>query len=149
MKKFNVDEAIIALDNISYDGLIKLIDKCNSLEKTVKLTSELFNIVPEKIVTESYSGIPVVDLSTKVNKNLNYIYKRVFDYAAAFVGIIILSPVFLIISILVKLSSPGKIFFKQIRIGKDGVPFTFYKFRSMDVNDDADEYQENSYERIY
>ncbi|MEO8209291.1 MAG: sugar transferase [bacterium] len=139
VRELNVDEAIIAMENISYNGLLTLIEKCNALEKTVKLTSELFNIVPEKIVTESYSGIPVVNLSTKVNKNLNYIYKRVFDYVVAFTGIIILSPVLLIISILVKLSSPGKVFFKHMRIGKDGVAFMFYKFRSMYVNDDADE----------
>lgn len=139
VKELNVDELIIAPDNIGYDDLMTIIDKCSVPEKTVKLTSELFNIVPEKIVTESYSGIPVVDLSTKVNKNLNYTYKRVFDYAAAFAGIIVLSPVFLIISILVKLSSPGKVIFNQIRIGKNGDPFMFYKFRSMYTSDDTDE----------
>ncbi len=137
VRRLNIDEIIIAIDNISYDGLMTLIDKCTVLDKRVKLTSELFNIVPEKIVTESYSGIPVVDLSPKVNKNLNYIYKRVFDYAVSFTGIILLLPLFFVISIFVKLSSPGKIFFKQIRIGKDGKPFEFYKFRSM-YSDDSD-----------
>ncbi|MEO6695343.1 MAG: sugar transferase [Ignavibacteria bacterium] len=138
-----VDEIIIAIDNISYDKLMNLIDRCNELEKSVKLTSELFNIVPEKIVTESYSGIPVVDLSPKINRSLNYIYKRIFDYAAAAAGILILSPVFLIISILVKLSSPGKVFFSQIRIGKNGTPFRFYKFRSMFINSDDDKIRES------
>ena len=100
----------------------------------MKLTSELFNIVPEKIKTDTYSGIPVVDLSPKVNKNVNYFYKRIFDYGAAFTGLIILSPVFLVISLLVKFTSKGEIFFTQIRIGKDGKPFKFYKFRSMLVD---------------
>ncbi len=133
-----IDEIIIAIDNIGYEKLMSLIDRCNELEKSVKLTSELFNIVPEKIVTETYSGIPVVDLSPKVNKNINYIYKRVFDYVASITGLIILSPVFIIISILIKLTSPGKIFFTQMRIGKDGKPFKFYKFRSMKINSDSD-----------
>jgi len=136
--RLNVDEIIIAVDNIDYENLMNLIDTCNKLEKTVKLTSELFNIVPEKIVTETYSGIPVVDISPRINKNLNYIYKRLFDYIASFAGIILLSPVFVIISILVKISSPGEIFFKQTRIGKDGKPFTFYKFRSMYIHSDND-----------
>lgn len=131
VKKFGIDEILIALDNISYDSLMKLIDRSNKLEKTVKLTSELFNIVPEKIVTDNYSGIPVVDVSPKVNHNLNYYYKRTFDYVASAFGLLILSPVFLVIGILVKLSSPGEVFFRQIRIGKDGKPFTFFKFRSM------------------
>ncbi|MDZ4712977.1 MAG: sugar transferase [bacterium] len=138
VKEYKVDEIIIAIDNISYDNLMELIDNCIVLEKSVKLTSELFNIVPEKIVTESYSGIPVVDLSPRVNKNLNYVYKRVFDYIAAFCGIIILSPLFLLIFILVKLSSKGEVFFRQKRIGKNGEPFDFYKFRSMYVTDGED-----------
>jgi len=121
---------------------MQIIDKCTKLEKSVKLTSELFNIVPEKIVTDSYSGIPVVDLSPRVNKNLNYFYKRIFDYSAAFLGILILSPLFLIISILVKLSSKGEIFFNQTRIGKDGNPFKFYKFRSMYIDAEEDKNRE-------
>jgi FlaA1/EpsC-like NDP-sugar epimerase len=92
VRKHGVDEIIIAIDNISYDNLMGLIDNCNELDRSVKLTSELFNIVPEKIVTESYSGIPVVDLSPKVNRNLNYI--KVFDYIAAFF-IVLLLPFFL------------------------------------------------------
>ena len=98
VKDYKVDEIIIAIDNTSYENLMKIIDKSIRLEKSVKLTSELFNIVPEKIVTDSYSGIPVVDLSPKVNKNLNYFYKRTFDYVLSFFGIIILSPLFLLIS---------------------------------------------------
>ncbi|MBA3706433.1 MAG: sugar transferase [Bacteroidetes bacterium] len=131
IKQLSVDEIIIAIDNTSYENLMRIIDQCNLLEKSVKLTSELFNIVPEKIVTESYSGIPVVDLSPKVNKNLNYYYKRIFDYFTAFIALIILSPVFIVISLLVKFSSKGEIFFSQIRIGKDGRHFRLYKFRSM------------------
>lgn len=140
--KLKIDEIIIAIDNISYDRLMMLIDIGRENEKTVKLTSELFNIVPEKIVTESYSGIPVVDLSSRINKNLNYIYKRVFDYSAALTGIIILSPLFIIISVLIKLTSPGNVLFKQIRIGKDGKPFMFYKFRSMYYNSEENNERE-------
>lgn len=144
VKQLMVDEIIIAIDNTSYENLMRIIDQCNRLEKSVKLTSELFNIVPEKIVTESYSGIPVVDLSPKVNKSLNYYYKRIFDYVAAFIGLIVLSPVFLVISLLVKFSSNGEIFFSQIRIGKDGKLFKFYKFRSMYLDSDGDKSRENS-----
>ncbi len=142
VKQLSIDEIIIAIDNTSYGNLMRIIDQCNKLEKSVKLTSELFNIVPEKIVTESYSGIPVVDLSAKINRNLNYYYKRIFDYVAAFTGLIILSPVFLIISLLVKFSSRGEIFFSQTRIGKDGRHFKFYKFRSMYIDPDEDKNRE-------
>ncbi|MBS1552732.1 MAG: sugar transferase [Bacteroidetes bacterium] len=143
VKNYNIDEIIIAIDNISYEKLMALIDKCNELEKSVKLTSELFNIVPEKIVTETYSGIPVVDLSPKVNKNLNYLYKRIFDYVLSAIGLIVLSPVMIIIAVLIKLTSPGSVLFTQMRIGKEGKPFKFYKFRSMKVNSDTDKERES------
>lgn len=69
-----------------------------------------------------------------------YIYratKRTFDFLASLAGLILLSPVYLIVALAVKLESKGPIFFSQIRIGKDGAPFRMYKFRSMQINAEA------------
>lgn len=60
--------------------------------------------------------------------------KRIFDIISSFCGIIILSPVLLIISILIKIENPGKIFFLQERVGKNGKLFKIIKFRSMVEN---------------
>jgi len=60
--------------------------------------------------------------------------KRPFDVAASALGVAVLSPFFLVLSILIKLDSPGPVLFKQLRVGKDGRQFWFYKFRSMVVN---------------
>ncbi|AWC95932.1 sugar transferase [Morganella morganii] len=60
--------------------------------------------------------------------------KRTFDIIFSLIGIIICSPVFIIVPILIKIDSPGPVFFKQARIGKDGKIFYIYKFRSMVVN---------------
>ena len=60
--------------------------------------------------------------------------KRLFDIIFSFIGIILLSPFFLVISILIKLSSNGPIFYTQKRIGQYKQPFTLYKFRSMSIN---------------
>jgi exopolysaccharide biosynthesis polyprenyl glycosylphosphotransferase len=60
--------------------------------------------------------------------------KRPLDIAASLVGLILLSPLFLVLAILVKLDSRGPVFFKQLRVGKDGREFEFYKFRSMVVD---------------
>lgn len=70
---------------------------------------------------------------------LRFIYhsvKRVFDFLAATCGIIILSPLMLIIAILIKSEDHGPIFYKQVRVGKNGKTFKMYKFRSMFVNAD-------------
>ena len=57
--------------------------------------------------------------------------KRIFDILFSFTGIIILSPVFIIISFLIIIDSRGGIFYKQIRVGKNNIDFRLYKFRSM------------------
>lgn len=57
--------------------------------------------------------------------------KRLFDMVCAALGLLILSPVLLVCALLVGLTSPGGVLFLQERVGKDGVPFTIYKFRSM------------------
>lgn len=62
--------------------------------------------------------------------------KRAFDFIFSFIGLILLSPIFLIISLLIALSSKGGVFYKQTRVGKDNIDFKVYKFRSMIVDAD-------------
>ncbi len=125
------DEIVICIDKIEYDRLMVLIDKCKNLDVSVKVTSDLFGIIPERIFSEHYENIPVLDVSTKVNLKAYKGVKRVIDYIGAGIGIIILSPFFIVVSLIIKMSSKGPVIHKQVRIGKDGKPFNFYKFRSM------------------
>lgn len=60
--------------------------------------------------------------------------KRVFDVLAAFIGLIVLSPAFAVIALLIKLDSPGPVFFLQDRVGRNGVIFRILKFRTMRVD---------------
>lgn len=69
------------------------------------------------------------------------VIKRGLDIVISFLSLIILSPIFLIISFLIKIDSPGKVFFKHKRIGKDGKYIYLYKFRTMYKN--ADEMKKN------
>jgi lipopolysaccharide/colanic/teichoic acid biosynthesis glycosyltransferase len=70
-------------------------------------------------------------------KKLSLLLKRVMDVVGATVALILLSPVFLVLAVLVKLTSRGPVFFRQQRVGRYGVPFEFLKFRSMHVSTDA------------
>lgn len=82
--------------------------------------------------------IPTFEITIEVNNRLSYrIIKRAFDILLSTLGIILLSPLFLIIAILVKTTSKGPVFYVSDRIGRNGYTFKFYKFRSMNV--DADE----------
>ncbi len=61
---------------------------------------------------------------------------RIFDVIAAAVGLALLSPLFCLIALWIKLTSPGPVFYRARRVGKHGAPFSLYKFRSMVVNAD-------------
>lgn len=70
----------------------------------------------------------------KSNMLLNDAFKRLFDFICSFIGLMILSPVLIIVSILIKLDSSGPVLFKQVRVGKDEKPFKILKFRTMVVD---------------
>ncbi|MHC6180693.1 sugar transferase [Clostridium sp. JNZ X4-2] len=68
------------------------------------------------------------------NKAVQFFFKRVYDFILSALGIILLSAVFIILAVWVKLDSKGPAIFKQVRVGKDGKNFTIYKFRTMVVD---------------
>jgi len=134
-----VDELIIAIDNESYERFFDIVDHCKVLNVPIRMTSNLLDVVSQRLQIEKYSDIPVIDVAPQYNDSFTLGLKRLSDVLIASFGIIILLPVFTIIALLVKFSSPGPIFFKQKRIGKGGVEFDFYKFRSMKLIKGEDE----------
>ena len=71
-----------------------------------------------------------------------YKSKRVLDLVTASLALLVAAPLAAVISLLIKLSSPGPVLFRQMRVGRDGKQFMFYKFRSMRVNNDDSEHRE-------
>ena len=76
----------------------------------------------------------------KIKKMVYAIFKRIFDVLFALLGLIIASPIMILIAIAIKLDSKGPVFFRQTRSGKNGKPFKMYKFRSMPVNNDVHDF---------
>lgn len=84
---------------------------------------------------QGWSSLEVRSMAVPVSFQPRYVLiKRIGDVAVSLILLGLLSPLFLLISILIRLESPGPVFFCQRRIGKDGVDFLLWKFRSMDVN---------------
>ncbi len=104
----------------------------------MRVTSSLFDVIHRKVFSESYFNIPVASLAAPNEIPGILFFKRVFDIVVAGIGILVLSIPLFIITVLVKLSSDGPIFYKQVRVGKDGRKFDFYKFRSMYLGSDQD-----------
>ena len=128
-----VKEILIAINNIDHSNLLKLIDECKKTKCKVHVISELYNIIEKKLEVEEVAGM--VTFSIVKSNKLDYEkVKRIIDIIISLIFIIIGLPVWIIIGLLIKLSSPGPIFYKANVIGKDGQAFKMYKFRSMHNN---------------
>jgi exopolysaccharide biosynthesis polyprenyl glycosylphosphotransferase len=136
VRKYEAEEIIIAQSEITHQKLLEIIDRAKETSATVRLASELYNIIPEKVLVEKYLGVPVVLVAQNYENVFFNVYKRVFDVVFAGIAVVILAIPFLVISVLIKLSSKGPVFFSDTRIGKDGRPFKFYKFRTMVTGND-------------
>ncbi len=109
----------------------------NMLNQGLELPNQRVELLPW--LPKSYIGnkvfdykmTPILQLNAAELGFMSRIIKRAFDIVSCSVGIILLSPLFIIIALLVKLSSPGPILFKQKRVTRDGKIFVMYKFRSM------------------
>lgn len=140
IKELKIDELIVAMDeDEDYNRVFETIEYCKTLQVKVSITSEIFDVITERIKTEKYIDIPVISVDPKYNDTFTLTLKRFFDVTFAIFGLILLSPVMITIAILVKLSSPGPVLYKQKRIGLYGKEFDFYKFRSMRPVDGEDE----------
>jgi len=133
-----VDEVLIVQETNDYNELISLMERCQNAETKIKISSSLFSIIPQKLYTEKYADISVINVSSNYKNSNNLLFKRLFDIIGASFGLLLLSPFLMLIALIIKLSSKGPVFFNQTRIGKDGKRFMFYKFRSMYVADEDD-----------
>ena len=129
--RFDIDEMIIAESDVTHQSLLDIIDKAQATTANVRLVSELYNIIPEKVLLEKYLGVPIVKMPQNYENVLFTVYKRVFDFALAAVGIVLLGVPLIVIALLIKLTSKGPVLYTHTRIGKDCKPFEFYKFRTM------------------
>jgi lipopolysaccharide/colanic/teichoic acid biosynthesis glycosyltransferase len=115
-----------------------------SLEKFSQISISL-HVFPEDWDQETSPGNPALypDLAHREKTQRGALaIKRLMDIVGSATAIVVLSPIFFVVALLVKLSSKGPILYKQERLGQFGRPFTFLKFRSMDANNDPKIHQE-------
>lgn len=138
ISEYSVDEIILSIDSIDYEKMINIIDECNTLNVRLRLSSNLFKILNEKIDVEKYYDIPILEVVSVTSRRNYSKRKRFFDIVLATIAILIFSPVYIISALLIKLTSKGPVIFSQARIGKNGREFTLYKFRSMVIEANED-----------
>ena len=132
----HVDEILIAIDRVSHERLLEIADTCKAAGVPVHVVSDLYQVITQKVEVEEFGGLPTVKLPVERNGVVYRALKRTVDLVGASVFLVLLSPYFLIISLLIKLSSKGRVFYETTVIGENGRPFVWYKFRSMKVDGD-------------
>ena len=127
----SLDEIWINDPTIAQDKLQQLFETCKTNGIEVSLVPSIGEFPPQTLEVEMLDFIPVLRKKQVKPQPFYEFTKRLMDMAGSGVLLLILSPIFITLSFLIRRSSPGPAFFKQKRIGLNGKPFTMYKFRTM------------------
>lgn len=139
LKDKHVDEVVIALEPQEYENMTTLITACEKNGVKYYIIPFYNDMIPANPVFENIGRTKLVNMRANMLEQLGWAaLKRGFDFVMSGIGLLILSPLLIIIAIGVKLSSPGPVFFRQERVGLNRKNFWMLKFRSMRVNTESD-----------
>lgn len=129
-----LDEIAITLGLSEYYRLEEIVALCEKSGVHTKFIPDYNKIIPTKPYTEDILGLPVINIRyVPLTNTFNAVVKRLMDIFGSLVAIILFSPVMLFAVIMIKLTSPGPLIYKQERVGLHNHTFMMYKFRSMEV----------------
>ncbi len=127
-----IDDVILALPGSERQLEMACIEECENLAINVRIVPDLLGMIHAHSQVFNLDGIPMISVEPYRTEDLRYIVgKRIFDIAFSLVAILLLSPLYFMIAVLVKLTSEGPLFFAQERVGLNGRKFKMYKFRTM------------------
>lgn len=137
--ELEADLVLLARPDLPREDVVRVSDRLVGNGIQVRVASNAVNRLIDSLPMETYGGVSLVPVGqTPLNGRRERI-KRAFDIIAVCAGGLIVLPLLLLLTFLVMVSSPGPVLYRQIRIGRQGRPFVFYKFRSMRVaNDDSE-----------
>ena len=131
----HVDDVIVGLPAHANDLAAEVVAECENQGINVRIVPDLLPIIQTDTQVYDLDGIPLVNVRLYPAEYFAYaICKRVFDIAFSLSVLILLSPVFLLIALLIRITSPGPLFFTQERVGLNGRKFKMLKFRTMRQN---------------
>jgi Undecaprenyl-phosphate glucose phosphotransferase len=134
MQKHKPDEVIFALPASAHGQLIPMLVTLQNTEVRYKIVSDLFGLITSPLESDVLLDMPIFEMKeAPLNALHNRLMKRIFDFVLAVIGILVLSPIWILVAIGVKLSSSGPVLFHQKRVGRDGRVFHMRKFRTMSV----------------
>lgn len=138
VKEARVEHVILAFLPAPDSSLLPLIRDCEALGVGVSVVPRFFETPTTRVALTHIGGLPLFGLRRVDPKSWQFGVKHTFDRVAASIILLALAPVMVATALAVKLSSPGPIFFRQTRIGRDDAHFDMLKFRTMRASDPAD-----------
>ena len=136
----HLDEIAITLGLNEYYRLEQIVALCEKSGVHTKFIPDYNRIIPTKPYTEDILGLPVINIRyVPLSNTFNALIKRIMDFGGALAAIVLFSPVMLFSVIMIKITSPGPLIYKQERVGLHNRNFMMYKFRSMDVQPPEEE----------
>ncbi len=129
-----IDEVIYMQQKARMEDIMSILTSCSEVGVVFRMSSPFFNVLSNKTHLHYFDTTPLLTISNTPIDYLALKAKAIFDFTMSFFAIVILSPVYLCIALLIKLSSKGPIFFKQKRVGLRGRKYWVYKFRTMVTN---------------
>lgn len=139
LQRYEPDEVISALETEEMDVLKEVIIDCQDEGVRLSIMPVYNDYLPPCATVDVLDNVRLINVrGISQDLAVNKVLKRGFDIIFSALVLLVLSPLMLLVALGVKLSSPGPVLFKQVRVGKDRKTFTMYKFRSMVVNDASD-----------
>jgi putative colanic acid biosynthesis UDP-glucose lipid carrier transferase len=136
-KRTSVDVIFIALPMRQVQRVVDLLDELRDTTASIYFVPDIFVMDLIQSRTTELDGVPIVAMCETPFQGSRGLIKRTMDIVISTVALIVLSPLLLVVAVLVKLSSPGPVIFRQRRYGLDGQIIDVFKFRTMTVTEDG------------
>jgi len=137
LDELNINEVVMTTLPEDRNQMLNIILECERRAVEFKIIPDILEIITTRGQIDQYLGLPVLSLKPIQLTGFNLIIKRVFDIIISSLVLIFIAIPLLIIALLIKLDSPGPVFYKHQRVGHKGTKFNFLKFRSMVQDADA------------
>ena len=137
LDKYQIDEIFVSESKIGHFKLLEMASACESMGVNVKMVPTVYDLLIDFADMSDLDGLPLVAVREQPMYQLSLFTKRIFDIAFSIMILALSAPISIILAVLVRIDSPGGIFFTQIRAGVGGKPFKMHKFRTMYYDSEA------------
>lgn len=129
-----IEDVIIAVEQKEHTFINRIIISLSLQKVFIRIIPDLYDILAGSVSMSEVVGAPLIDIYPDAMQPWQQNTKRLLDILVSIFGVIVLAPFFILVALIIKFSDGGKILYTQDRVGKGGIPFKLYKFRSMNEN---------------